>query len=75
MFHFWAKVTISFQAWEVFPGKNTFYCDGRFITANDKTVLCITSTLITMTTALFIFNDYRATLKDQSVSALLERCD
>lgn len=54
------------KAWEAFPGKNTFYCDGRFITANDKTVLCITSTLITMTTALFIFNDYRATLKDQS---------
>lgn len=52
------------KAWEIFPGKNHFYFDGRIIATKDKKVLVLTSSLITITTTLFLINDYQRTLKD-----------
>ena len=41
------------RKWEVFPGKNRFYCDGRFIVAQQSGVLPLTLGLILVTTVLF----------------------
>uniref|UniRef100_A0A8C7NWP9 Palmitoyltransferase n=1 Tax=Oncorhynchus mykiss TaxID=8022 RepID=A0A8C7NWP9_ONCMY len=45
------------RKWEVFPGKNRFYCDGRFILAQQSGVLPLTLGLILVTTVLFFVFD------------------
>uniref|UniRef100_A0A8C7HA87 Palmitoyltransferase n=1 Tax=Oncorhynchus kisutch TaxID=8019 RepID=A0A8C7HA87_ONCKI len=45
------------RKWEVFPGKNRFYCDGRFIVAQQSGVLPLTLGLILVTTVLFFVFD------------------
>lgn len=44
------KVT---KKWEVFAGKNKFYCDGYLMTAPKTTVFYLTVFLITGTSGLF----------------------
>lgn len=41
------------KKWEVFPGKNRFYCDGRIIVARQSGVLPLTLGLILVTSGLF----------------------
>ncbi|XP_034150629.1 palmitoyltransferase ZDHHC18b isoform X2 [Esox lucius] len=45
------------KKWEVFPGKNRFYCDGRIIVAGQSGVLPLTIGLILVTTGLFFVFD------------------
>ncbi|MCJ8728120.1 hypothetical protein PDJAM_G00000610 [Pangasius djambal] len=45
------------RKWEVFPGKNRFYCNGRIIVARQCGVLPLTLSLIVLTTALFFTFD------------------
>ncbi|XP_035651475.1 palmitoyltransferase ZDHHC18-B-like isoform X2 [Oncorhynchus keta] len=45
------------RKWEVFPGKNRFYCDGRLIVAQQSGVLPLTLGLILVTTVLFFVFD------------------
>ena len=41
------------RKWEVFPGKNRFYCDGRIIVARQSGVLPLTLGLVLVTSGLF----------------------
>jgi len=41
------------RKWQVFPGKNRFYCDGRIIVARQSGVLPLTLGLILITSGLF----------------------
>ena len=41
------------RKWEVFPGKNRFYCEGRIIVARQSGVLPLTLGLILITSGLF----------------------
>ena len=68
------------KAWELFPGKNKFYCNGRILTTKgqffsfqrkaledfllDNKILFVSLGLITLTYGLFIAFDCRLTLID-----------
>ncbi|KAF5905820.1 palmitoyltransferase ZDHHC18-like isoform X1 [Clarias magur] len=45
------------RKWEVFPGKNRFYCNGRIIVSRQCGVLPLTLSLIVLTTTLFFIFD------------------
>ncbi|KAK3572009.1 hypothetical protein QTP86_022175 [Hemibagrus guttatus] len=45
------------RKWEVFPGKNRFYCNGRVIVARQCGVLPLTLSLIVLTSTLFFIFD------------------
>lgn len=51
------------RAWEFYPGKNEFYCDGRVMVTKDNKVLLISISLITICTGLFVAFDYRLTIQ------------
>ncbi|XP_041739673.2 palmitoyltransferase ZDHHC18-B-like [Coregonus clupeaformis] len=55
------------RKWEVFPGKNRFYCDGRIIVAQQSGVLPLTLSLILVTTVLFFVFDCPFLLKHLTV--------
>lgn len=41
------------RKWEMFAGRNKFYCDGHLMTAPNSSVFYLTCFLITGTSALF----------------------
>ncbi|XP_051926134.1 palmitoyltransferase ZDHHC18-B-like isoform X2 [Hippocampus zosterae] len=45
------------RRWEVLPGKNRFFCDGRLITASQSGMLPLTLGLILVTSGLFFIFD------------------
>lgn len=46
------------KKWEVFQGRNRFYCDGRLMTAPNSGVFLLTVFLITATSLLFFIYEY-----------------
>ena len=47
------KPVMTKKNWEVFPGRNRFYCDGRIMMSRSNCVFAITVILIVGTTGLF----------------------
>jgi len=45
------------KKWEVFPGKNTFYCDGRLIMGRQAGIFYVTLLLVVGTSSLFFAFD------------------
>ena len=39
--------------WEIFPGRNKFYCDGRIMMSSSNCVFLLTVILIVVTSGLF----------------------
>jgi palmitoyltransferase ZDHHC9/14/18 len=58
------------RKWQVFPGRNTFYCNGRCIMASDPTIFFLTIFLIIACTALFFSFECRLTYGDLEVMPL-----
>ncbi|XDV40537.1 hypothetical protein PO909_009605 [Leuciscus waleckii] len=53
------------RKWEIFPGNNRFYCDGRIMSARQCGVLPLTIVLIVITSGLFFtFEDISIALLD-----------
>ncbi|XP_012939667.1 palmitoyltransferase ZDHHC18 isoform X2 [Aplysia californica] len=51
------KMAKSVRRWEVFPGKNKFYCNGRIMMARQAGVFYLTCALIIITSGLFFAFD------------------
>lgn len=51
------------RKWEVFQGRNRFYCDGRLMTAPNSGVFLLTVFLITVTSLLFFIFEYGDTCR------------
>jgi len=47
------KIIMPQKNWEVFPGRNKFYCDGRIIMSRSNCIFIMTVVLIVGTTGLF----------------------
>lgn len=47
------KMTKPQRRWEIFPGKNKFYCNGRIMMAKQAGVFYLTCALIIVTSGLF----------------------
>ncbi|XP_070509511.1 palmitoyltransferase ZDHHC9 [Chironomus tepperi] len=45
------------RKWEIFPGRNKFYCDGYLMTAPNTSIFYLTVVLITATSTLFFVFD------------------
>lgn len=50
------------RKWEVFAGRNRFYCNGRLMTAPHSGVFVLTVCLITGTSTLFFIFEYVLTI-------------
>ncbi len=48
-----SKSTYNKKKWQIFPGRNRFYCDGRLVMAKQISVFYFTLTLIISTSSLF----------------------
>lgn len=45
------------KKWEIFPGRNKFFCDGHLMTAPNTSIFYLTVVLITGTSTLFFVFD------------------
>lgn len=62
------------RKWEVFPGKNRFYCDGRIIVARQSGVLPLTLGLILVTSGLFFIFEWVHVSRLIPISCDFSRC-
>lgn len=62
------------RKWEVFPGKNRFYCDGRIIVARQSGVLPLTLGLILVTSGLFFIFEWVHVSRLFLISCDFRRC-